>query len=98
MTQQRELPHPCETMEERLERLSRATAGIRARSDFVQRVMRQTLAVSDPGWLESAVASARAVVALAILAAAAALTLAVHTERMATEASAVAYTAEGLDW
>ena len=87
-----------ETADERLERLTQATAGIRARSGFTERVMLAAQAASAPGWLESAALSAKAVFAVAVLTAAAAVTLAVQSDLATTEASAAAYTAMEIDW
>ena len=87
-----------ETVDERLERLAQSTSGLRARPGFQARVMLAVQSAAAPGWLESAVLSARAAFAVAVLSAAAAVALALQTDAAATETSAAAYTALGIDW
>lgn len=86
-----------ETVDERLARLGRATEGILPRPGFADRVM-LAIEQSDLGWLDAALIAARPGVLAALVAAAAAVGLAVQTDRAATEAGAVAATAVGIDW
>jgi hypothetical protein len=87
-----------ETVDERLERLAQATSGLRARSDFADRVMLAVGASSAPSWLESVSSSARTGILVAVLAAAAAVALAAKSDLAANEASAVAYGAMEVEW
>ena len=87
-----------ETVDERLERLAQATSGLRARSDFTDRVMLAATATSAPGWLESVSSAARTGLVVAVLAAAAAVAWAAKSDLAANEASAVAYGAMEIDW
>mgnify|MGYP001117860208 CR=1 FL=1 len=87
-----------ETVDERLERLARATSGLQARPGFADRVMLAVQATAAPGWLESVTLSARAGLAVAMLAVAAAVAVAVQSDLMLTEASAVAYGAMEVSW
>jgi hypothetical protein len=89
--------HP-ETVDERLARLGRATDEIRPNSGFADRVMLAIEQHVELGWLDAALSAARPGVFAAAVAAAAAVGLAVHTERVATEARAIASTAVGIDW
>ena len=85
-------------VEERLERLARATQDVRPRAGFADRVMQAVQARPATGWIESVATSWRGVFAVAALAAIAAVGLAVQTERAETEASAVAFGAVELEW
>jgi hypothetical protein len=87
-----------ETVDERLERLAQATEGLRARPGFADRVMLAVQGAPQLGWLESVVLSARAGFAVAVLAAVVALGLAIQSDGVATEASAVAYGAVEVGW
>jgi hypothetical protein len=87
-----------ETVDERLERLAQATAGLRAGPGFTDRVMLAAQASAQPGWLESVTLSARAGLAVAVLAVAAVLVVAVESDLEMTEASAVAYGAMEIPW
>jgi hypothetical protein len=85
-------------VDERLERLAQATAGLRARPGFTDRVLLAARASAPPGWLESVTLSARAGLAVAVLAVAAAFAVAVQSDLEVTEASAVAYGAMEIPW
>jgi len=87
-----------ETVDDRLKRLAQATSGLRARPGFQARVMLAVQSAAAPGWLESAVLSARIAFAVALLTATAAIALALQTDAAAIETSAAAYTAVGLGW
>ena len=87
-----------EDVDERLERLARATSGLHARAGMRDRILLAAQATAVPGWLEAVTMSAKAGLAVAILAVAAAVTIAVQSERLADEASAVAYGALELSW
>ena len=87
-----------ETIDQRLERLARATDQLRAPSGFTNRVMLAVQTSSSPGWLESVSLSARSALPVVFLAMVAALVLAVQTDRAVTEASAVAYGTMELPW
>ena len=87
-----------ETIDARLQRLADATSGLHARPGFAERVLVAAQAAAKPMWLDSITMSARSVFAVAVLAAAAALTLAVRSDWAATEASAVAYGTMEVDW
>ena len=91
------MPDNLETVDEKLARLGHATKGLLPGPGFTDRIM---LAVehADLGWLDAALAAARPGIVAAVLAAAAAIALAVHTDRAATEARAVASTAVGIEW
>jgi hypothetical protein len=87
-----------QTIDAELQHLANATAGLRARPGFSERVLVAAQAAQAPMWLESITSSARGVLAVAVLAAVAALTLAVHSDWAATEASALAYGTMEVDW
>jgi len=87
-----------ETIDQRLERLARATDRLRAPSGFTGRVMLAVQAASSPGWLESVSLSARSALPVVFLAVVAALVVAVQSDREVTEASAVAYGAVEMPW
>lgn len=85
-------------VDERLARLAQATASLRARPGFTQRVLLAAQAAAQPGWLESVALSARVGLAVAVLAVAATVAVAVESDLEATEASAVAYGAMEIPW
>jgi hypothetical protein len=87
-----------ETVDDRLERLARATSSLRARPGLSDRVMLAVQSASRPGWWDSVVLSARAGFVVAVVAAAAAVALAVQSDWAVTEASAVAYGAVEVGW
>jgi hypothetical protein len=89
--------HP-ESVDERLARLQSATDGIRPSPAFADRVMLAIEQRAEIGWVGSALVAARPGIFAAVLAAAAAIGLAIHTDQEATEARAVASTAVGIDW
>ena len=92
MTEQRE------SIDQRLDRLARATRGLGARPGFTDRVMLAAQAASAPGWLEAVALSARGAVAVALVAVVTAVVFAVQSDQAATEASAAAYGALELPW
>ncbi len=87
-----------ETLDTKFQRLANATAELRARPGFTERVMVAAEAANAPLWLESVAVSARSVFAVAVLVAVSALGLAVHSDWAATEASAVAFGTMEVDW
>jgi hypothetical protein len=87
-----------ETLDARFQRLTAATAELRARPGFTDRVMVAAEAATAPLWLESVSVSARSVFAVALLMAVSALGLAIYSDWAATEASAVAYGTMEVDW
>ncbi|MBN1609166.1 MAG: hypothetical protein JW940_21230 [Polyangiaceae bacterium] len=85
-------------VEARLEKLARATDGLRARPELGARILSAVERTARPSWIESVTLSARAGFAVAVFAAAAAVVLAWHNEAQAVEAQAVAYGAMGIEW
>ncbi len=86
-----------ESLEQRLERLGGATAGLRPRGGFNDRVMRAARA-SQPGVFDAVVRSARAMVPVALMAAVLATGWAVRTDRAADQALASSFDVMEMEW
>lgn len=86
-----------ETLDGRLARLGGATGGLRPRGGFNDRVMRAVHA-SRPGFFESVLRPARAMVPVALMAAALAMGWAVRTDHAADQALASSFDVVEMEW
>lgn len=86
-----------ETLEQRLARLGAGTAAVRPRGGFNDRVMRAVQS-SRPSLFDGVLRSARAMVPVALVAAALAVGWAVRTDRAADMALAASFDAVETEW
>jgi len=87
-----------EAMDERLAGIGRRTAALRPRAGFDDRVMRAVKASGSPGLFEDVLRAARAMVPVAVMAAALAMGWAVRTDQAADMSLAASFDAVELEW
>lgn len=87
-----------EAMDERLASIGRRTAALRPRPGFDDRVMRAVKSSAAPGLFEDVLRSARAMVPVAVMAAALAMGWAVRTDQAADMSLAASFDAVELEW
>lgn len=87
-----------EAMDERLARIGQATASLRPRPGYDDRVMRAVQASRGAGAFDGVLRAARAVMPVAVMAAALAVGWAVRTDRAADMALASSFDAVEMEW
>jgi hypothetical protein len=87
-----------EAMDERLASIGRRTAALRPRGGFDDRVMQAVKSSRSPGLFDDVLRAARAMVPVAVMAAALAMGWAVRADRAADTALAASFDAVELEW